>query len=111
MPTHLENVGKGATDLSGIAVETYHALLLLLGNGFIVSAMIWSAAAAFIIDHRLHTAAILSLFGIIHSPLPDDGLFLPCHAESSMPIAFFAGYLAVGMMLNYASFHNRCFRG
>jgi hypothetical protein len=73
--------------------------------------MIWSAAAAFIIDHRLHTAAILSLFGIIHSPLPDGGLFLPCHAESSMPIAFFAGYLAVGMMLNYASFHNRCFRG
>ncbi|MFQ5586069.1 MAG: MFS transporter [Thermodesulfobacteriota bacterium] len=113
----LGNIGKGGADLSGAAAETYHAILLL-GNGFIVSAMIWSAAAAFIIDHRLHTAAfyfytaaLLSLFGIIHSPLPDGGLFLPWHVESSTPIAFFAGYLAVGMMLNYVSFHNRRFRG
>jgi len=113
----LANLGKGAADLTGSAAELYHAALLL-GNGFIVSALIWSAAAAYIIDHRLnraafyfYAAALLSLFGIIHSPLADGGLFLPWSVESSMPLTFFAAYLVMGLMLNYVSFHNRRFRG
>jgi AGZA family xanthine/uracil permease-like MFS transporter len=110
-------LGKTAGDLTGGAKETYRAMLLL-GNGFIVSSMIWSAAIAYIVDHRLHTAsfyfyaaAVLSLFGVIHSPLADGGLFLPWNSDLSSPMGFFAGYFALGMMLNYVSFHNKKFGG
>lgn len=113
----LSNLNKTAADLTGGAEESYHTILML-GNGFIISSMIWGAAIAFIIDHKLHTAsfyfyaaAVLSLFGIIHSPLGDGGMFLPWRAGSNMPVTFFVGYLAMGMMLNYVSFHNKRFGG
>ncbi len=111
------NLSKSVADLTGGPLETYHAALVL-GNGFIITSMIWGAAIAFIIDHRLHTAsfyfyaaAVLSLFGIIHSPMADGGLFLPWRAGSPVPVMLFAAYLSVGMMLNYVSFHNKRFGG
>ncbi|MBI5238342.1 MAG: MFS transporter [Deltaproteobacteria bacterium] len=113
----LSSLNKTAGDLTGSAKDTYQTILIL-GNGFIISSMVWGAAIASIIDHRLHTAsfyfyaaAALSLFGIIHSPLGDGGLFLPWLIESSTPVTFFAAYLAIGMMLNYVSFHNKRFGG
>jgi len=90
----------------------------VLANGFIISSLIWGAAIAYIIDHKLHTAAfyffaaaILSLFGIIHSPLENGGLFLPWQINSSVPVNLFAGYLVAGLMLNYVAFHNKRFGG
>lgn len=113
----LNNLGKKAVDLTGGIAETYQSIVIL-ANGFIISSMIWGAAIAYIIDHKLHTAAfyffaagILSLFGIIHSPLDNGGLFLPWQIDSSMPITLFAGYLTAGLMLNYVSFHNKRFGG
>jgi len=113
----ISNLSKTALDLTGGPLETYRAALVL-GNGFVMTSMIWGAAIAFIIDHRLHTAsfyfytaAVLSLFGCIHSPLADGGLFLPWQAVSGVPVMLFAAYLAVGMMLNYVSFHNKRFGG
>jgi len=117
MGSLLGNLGKKAVDLTGGFAETYNSILVL-ANGFIISSMIWGAAIAYIIDHKLHTAAfyffaaaILSLFGIIHSPLENGGLFLPWQTNSSAPIALFAGYLATGLMLNYVDFHNKRFGG
>lgn len=113
----LGNLGKSAADLTGVLAETYHSIIVL-ANGFIISSLIWGAAIAYIIDHKLHTAAfyffaaaILSLFGIIHSPLENGGLFLPWQINSSVPITLFAGYLTTGLMLNYVGFHNKRFRG
>jgi len=103
--------------LTGGFAETYH-IIVVLANGFIISSMLWGAAIAYIIDHKLHTAAfyffaaaILSLFGIIHSPLDNGGLFLPWQINSPVPTTLFAGYLAAGLMLNYVGFHNKRFGG
>lgn len=56
----------------------------LLKNGFILTSVFWSSALAMVIDRRLSAAAIFyfaaalcTLFGIIHSPLPSAPLLLP----------------------------------
>src|SRR4030095_8158894 len=74
--------------LGGGAALGYQALLLL-GNGFILTAVLWGWALASIIDGRLGTAGVLfgvaslgALFGGLHSP-PDTGaLFWPLAAPS-----------------------------
>lgn len=55
-----------------------------LGNGFIVTAMLWGAFAAEMIDRRLVRSAayllllaLLTFFGIIHSSSPDGVMYLP----------------------------------
>lgn len=113
----ISSLSKTALDLTGGASASYR-VMLMLGNGFIISSMIWGGAIAFIIDHKLHTAsfyfyvaAVLSLFGIVHSPLADGGLFVPWSVQSSAPIAFGAAYVILGVMLNYVSFHNKRFKG
>ncbi len=54
----------------------------LLANGFIISSLLWASALAFAIDRRLKAAAftfsiaaVLTIFGIIHSP--NNSIFLP----------------------------------
>jgi AGZA family xanthine/uracil permease-like MFS transporter len=60
------------------------AVVFLLGNGFIITAMLWAAALAALIDATpvraagiLGLAAALTLFGVIHSVHPVGGLYLP----------------------------------
>ncbi len=50
--------------------------LLVLGNGFILTALVWGSALCAIVDGRLRAAAaifaatgIAVLFGVVHSPL------------------------------------------
>jgi adenine/guanine/hypoxanthine permease len=56
----------------------------MLRNGFILTSVFWSSALAMAIDRRLFAAAkfylaaaLCTLFGIIHSPLPGAPLLLP----------------------------------
>lgn len=79
----ITGLGRTPADLTGDASATWHALLLL-GNGFILTALLWGWALASILDRRLAvTAALLAvasvatLCGVIHSPLPSGGLFWP----------------------------------
>lgn len=58
--------------------------LRILSAGFIVTSLLWSSALALLIDRRLIAAAVIfgvaavfSLFGIIHSPLPGGPIMLP----------------------------------
>ncbi|MFM8634830.1 MAG: permease [Planctomycetia bacterium] len=55
-----------------------------LSSGFIVTSLVWAAMLAALIDRRLAVAAgwclaaaVLTLFGVIHSPFHDGRLFLP----------------------------------
>ena len=66
----------------------------MLGNGFILTAVLWGAALAFIIDRRFGPAAVVfgaaslaAVFGVIHSPLASGGLFWPWDATAPMGIA------------------------
>jgi adenine/guanine/hypoxanthine permease len=87
----LAALGTTPAALSGDAALGYQALVVL-GNGFILTAVLWGWALAAIVDHRLVVAALLfavasgaSLFGVIHSPLATGALFWPWAPPSAMP--------------------------
>jgi AGZA family xanthine/uracil permease-like MFS transporter len=83
--------------------------LRILANGFIVTSLVWASALAAIIDRRLPRAALLflvaalcTLFGVMHSPLPGSPLYLPWQlAEQSQRFVyqFSLGYLLVAALL------------
>ena len=61
-------------------------MVLLLSNGFIVTAFLWAAAGAWLIDREAWKAVgalllcgALSLCGVIHSPKPAGEVFWPWH--------------------------------
>jgi adenine/guanine/hypoxanthine permease len=73
----------------GMSLPTGDAAMLLqtlrcLGNGFIVTGLLWAAALAALLDGRLRAstayfaiAGLCAFFGIIHSPLGDEQIGLP----------------------------------
>lgn len=65
-------------------VAEEYVLLGALGQGFILTAMIWGACVAFVLDGRiwqaavsLGVAAVFSFFGLIHSVMPNGDLYWP----------------------------------
>jgi AGZA family xanthine/uracil permease-like MFS transporter len=84
-------------------------VFIVLAHGFILTAMLWGAALAFLIDRRIGAAAVtlaaaafLSLFGLIHSVLPTGGIYVPWSAAllgSRIPYHWAAAYVAVALML------------
>lgn len=67
----------------------------VLAAGFIITSLLWASALADIIDRRfsraavyLAVAALLTAFGVIHSPLPGDRMFVPW----PLSFAFQTGY-------------------
>jgi adenine/guanine/hypoxanthine permease len=61
-------------------LQTVH----LLKQGFILTSLLWASLLAMAIDRKMTHAAIFTavaggftLFGLIHSPLPNNALFLP----------------------------------
>jgi AGZA family xanthine/uracil permease-like MFS transporter len=66
----------------------------VLANGFIVTSLLWASILAALIDRKLYrgavfcgVAALFSLFGIMHSPLPGGPIFVPLQAEW-LPVKF-----------------------
>jgi AGZA family xanthine/uracil permease-like MFS transporter len=87
----LAALGKSPADLTGEGSAAYRALITL-GNGFVLTALLWGSALVFIIDRRrLATALVFALaslatvFGLIHSPLPSGAVFWPWTAGA--PVA------------------------
>jgi adenine/guanine/hypoxanthine permease len=67
--------GRGLPDL---------LVTIALGNGFILTAMLWGAIVVKLIDGRIRAAAtylfvcaVMTYFGLIHSALPDGNMYLP----------------------------------
>jgi len=94
----MSGLGKSPADLGDEAAATF-AALTLLGNGFIVTALLWGTAVATLIDHRFvvtgvvfATASAAALCGLIHSPLPNGALFWPWAAPSVMPATLAGAY-------------------
>ena len=85
------------------------AVIVTLGNGFIITAMIWISAVAAMIDGRLLRAsafllagAALALFGIIHSVHPQGGIYLPWSLEGLPRLIawqFVGAYVALAALL------------
>ena len=102
----LGSLGLGPDTIRGEAAATVQTLRLL-GNGFILTALLWGGAAAMIIDRRLLAAAatlavasLASLCGVIHSPLDSGGLFWPGRTASHWPGLLAGGYgLLAGLLV------------
>ena len=100
----LAAVDKSPGDLTGDAAVSHRALLVL-GNGFILTSVLWGAALAWMIDRKLlltaaalAVASLATLFGVIHSPLPTGAVFWPWSLgvarEVAWPVAGAYGVLA-----------------
>ena len=84
-------------------------VFVMLANGFILTAMLWGAFLAFLIDHRFAASSVtlaicsaLSFFGVIHSVLPTGGIYLPWSAAlqgSVAPYHWAAAYAVVAIMI------------
>ena len=80
-------------------------VIVALGNGFIVTGMLWGAFLAELIDRKLRRSAtflvvlaVLAFFGIIHSAMPDGVMYLPWTLDGlvkQIPYQFSAAYLVL----------------
>jgi AGZA family xanthine/uracil permease-like MFS transporter len=95
-----------ATGITSVAFINLVAVMIQLANGFFLTAMLWAALLAFLIDQRVVAAAItlvvcalLALVGFIHSVLPTGGIYLPWRSGSTLPWHWAAAYLVLAAML------------
>jgi adenine/guanine/hypoxanthine permease len=105
MATLLATQGKELPELLVISA---------LGNGFIVTGMLWGAFLAEMIDRRLKISAlylgvltVFSFFGIIHSAAPNGNMYLPWHLgglERSLAFQFTTAYLVLALIVLALSF-------
>jgi AGZA family xanthine/uracil permease-like MFS transporter len=104
--TLIGGLGRSPADLTGDAAATWQALLVL-GNGFILTALLWGWALASLLDRRLDVAAALlavasvaTLGGVIHSPLPGGALFWPWAPPAAI-VGHVAGGYGLGAVLTW----------
>lgn len=89
------------------------ATIVVLGNGFIITAMLWASALVAMVEQRMRLAAawwllaaVLTLFGVIHSVHPQGGVYLPGALEGlarTIAWQFSAGYAALALLLGLLS--------
>lgn len=94
----LAGVGRSAADLAGDARQTWQTLTVL-GNGFILTALVWSSALAAIVDRRFAAAGVVFaaasgavLLGLMHSPLAGGALFWPWSVPGTLPLRLAGAY-------------------
>jgi AGZA family xanthine/uracil permease-like MFS transporter len=128
LPTLARLVSIKLSDPAIVPLERFQALLLdagkelpnllvtlALGNGFILTAMLWGAFLAEMIDRRLRRAAlylavlsVFSLFGLVHSALPDGSMYLPWSLleplQRLLAYQFSASYLVLAALVVALSF-------
>ena len=109
----LAGVGKSPADLTGEAAHTWQALLLL-GNGFILTAVVWASALVALLDRRLAGAAVAfavasvaTLFGVMHSPAPGGAVFWPWAPPGVEPLRFAGAYGILAMLCVVAALSSR----
>ena len=95
-----------ATGLTNPDFISVCGVMLLLAHGFILTAMLWGGATAFLIDRRFTAAAAsllacaaLSLFGFIHSVTPSGGVYWPWTIGSTLPYQWSAAYAAFAVLI------------
>ncbi len=76
------NINPGS--LQNAELKSNLATTSLLASGFIVTSILWASALAMAIDRRLLAAAgfyliaaVCTLFGLMHSPLPNSPILFP----------------------------------
>ena len=105
----LAGVGKTPGDLTGDGAQTWRALLLL-GNGFILTAVVWASALVAMLDRRLLGAAlafavasVATLFGLMHSPAANGAVFWPWAPPGAEPLRFAGAYGVLAALCGLAA--------
>jgi AGZA family xanthine/uracil permease-like MFS transporter len=80
-----------------------------VGNGFILTAMLWGGFLAELIDRNIRKCvaylailAVFSFFGVIHSATVDGNMYLPWHlaaAEARIAYQFAVAYFALAVLI------------
>ncbi|MGB2869845.1 MAG: hypothetical protein WBD36_15455 [Bacteroidota bacterium] len=89
-------------------------VIVALGNGFIVTGMLWAAFLAELIDRRLKISCVyllilagFSFFGIVHSAIPDGSMYAPWDLPDFLrriPYQFALAYVALAALFLLLSF-------
>ncbi|HYV95814.1 MAG TPA: hypothetical protein VE967_00010, partial [Gemmatimonadaceae bacterium] len=95
-----------STGLTNPAFIQTCAVMVMLANGFIITAMLWGGVVAFLIDRAAGRAAVLlliaalfSVVGLMHSVLPTGGVYAPGASGSTWPAHWAAAYIALALLL------------
>ena len=108
-PAHFASLyaqnGQGVSDM---------AVIVILGNGFIITSMVWASFVVAMIDGHVRKAAgivalggVLTAFGIIHSVQPIGSVYLPWLLDAtsrSLVWQFVSAYAALAVVLLGLSF-------
>ncbi|HVI53772.1 MAG TPA: hypothetical protein VM621_01820 [Luteibacter sp.] len=103
-PVHFAALyGEAGQGISALAV------IFILGNGFIITSMVWASFVVAMIDGEVRKAsgivaigAVLTAFGIIHSVEPIGAVYLPWLLEAGARAVvwqFVAAYVALAVVL------------
>ena len=113
----LRDAGIQLSTLQDSLLQTNLKTVGMLSSGFIITSLLWAWALAKIVDREIKVAAlvmalagVLTAFGIIHSPLPGNQLFILFGPESwgnmvledanrGAVIEYVAGYFASAILL------------
>ena len=113
----LRDAGISLASLQNALLQTNLKTVGMLSSGFIITSLLWAWVLAKIIDRDVKEAALvmslagaLTAFGIIHSPLPGNQLFLLFGPESwgnivldaanrGPVLEYVAGYFACAILL------------
>ncbi len=101
---------KPTLDYFGSAFQESWFTIIALGNGFIITAMIWGAFTAKLIDRKfyqsagyLFVGAFLSLFGLMHSIKIDGDMYLPwavkLNPAGPTPYSIAAAYATLALVI------------
>jgi AGZA family xanthine/uracil permease-like MFS transporter len=85
------------------------AVIVALGNGFIITSMIWAGFLAALVDGRTRVAvatlmagAVLTLFGVMHSVDPSGAMYLPwtlAGVGRTLAFQFTAAYVVLAAVI------------
>jgi AGZA family xanthine/uracil permease-like MFS transporter len=99
----------GAQQQSGLQNPAFIqtcGVMVMLANGFIITAMLWGGATALLIDRGIRAAAgllvacsLLSFFGFMHSVLPTGGVYLPWKIPSPYPYQWAIAYMSLAVLI------------
>ena len=105
-----------ATGITNLAFIRTCGVMIMLANGFILTALLWGSAVAFLIDRQVGRASLvlvacgaLAFFGFIHSVLPSGGVYLPWTISTPLPYHWAVGYVLLAAVL-VAMSRTRAFR-
>lgn len=109
-------IGAAHIDVAALDQHTRQGLqvLTMLGNGFVITSMLWATWLIWVISHRLLHAALIcaiaaamTLTGLMHSPYTDGRIFFPWQADlPQLVYSLSTGYLLLCIICALLSLTN-----